>query len=222
MDADAVVLVLFRAAVPGQVKTRLAAALGAEAALAAYKAILADLDRHLRDLHCSVETLVDRHAPPQRVYWPDSPVQHAGDLGERMAAALEGAFSRGFRRAVLIGSDTPQMGAESIRGALRHLEAGDMVIGPASDGGYYLVGFRASGYRRELFQNMPWSTDRVFLETMDRARRAGLEVGFCDELTDIDTIDDLRSVVQNPVVAKNAPTLTRWWRAQGDAHDGDR
>jgi glycosyltransferase A (GT-A) superfamily protein (DUF2064 family) len=69
---------------------------------------------------------------------------------------------------------------------------------------------------------MPWSTDRVFLETMDRARRAGLEVDFWDELTDIDTIDDLRSVVQDPVVAKNAPTLTRWWRAQGDAHDGDR
>ncbi len=218
MDADAVVLVLFRAAIPGRVKTRLEAALGQHGALAAYRAILADLDRHLKELDCTVETLVDRSAPPEQVYWPQSVVQPSGDLGARMAGALERAFSRGFRRAVLIGSDTPHMGADTIRRALQSLVTSDMVLGPASDGGYYLVGFRAPGYRPELFRGIPWSTDMVFAETAERARRAGLQVGLCKELTDIDTIDDLRSVVEDPNAAHRAPTLLRWWRTERGAY----
>jgi rSAM/selenodomain-associated transferase 1 len=116
--------------------------------------------------------------------------QRGGDLGEKMAAAFEEAFASGARRAVLIGSDVPWVTRETVVEAFRSLEDHDLVLGPARDGGYYLVALERQ--RPELFEGIAWSTPSVLASTVERAGILGLTVRLLDPLRDIDTLQDLR------------------------------
>jgi rSAM/selenodomain-associated transferase 1 len=112
--------------------------------------------------------------------------QVEGDLGARMAAACEAAFALGATRIALIGADTPHLAAPAIERAWRELERCDCVLGPAEDGGYYLIALRER--RPELFQGIEWSTPRVLEQTLSRAREAGAHAVLLEELFDIDDV----------------------------------
>jgi rSAM/selenodomain-associated transferase 1 len=186
-------LVVFtRAPRPGSVKTRLAEAIGAEAACGAYRQLVEALLANLTALP-GVElrfTPADASAevnPWLRADWSAVP-QSEGDLGQRLHAAFAAHFLADAQRVIIIGSDCPDVTAADIEDAWLALEGHDVVLGPALDGGYWLIGLRAAS--PELFADMPWSTDRVFGETMHRARERNMRVAVLHELSDVDTPAD--------------------------------
>jgi len=176
----------------GFVKTRLAAGLGDAAALAAYRRLLdVTLDR-VREL-AEVEL---RFTPDDaagelgqwlRPGWTAAP-QGGGDLGERLLRAVAEAHAQGIERLVIIGSDCPHVTAADIRLAWARLEEQDVVLGPARDGGYWLIALRA--VRPELFRDIPWSSGEVLRQTLRRAQETGLTVSLLHELGDVDTVED--------------------------------
>jgi rSAM/selenodomain-associated transferase 1 len=115
--------------------------------------------------------------------------QVRGDLGQRMAASFEQAFAAGAEAAVLTGSDVPGLNSQIVRAAFEALDASPVVIGPASDGGYYLIGMRAPG--APLFEGIEWSSERVLVQTEALAGAQGLVVARLSELHDVDTVEDL-------------------------------
>ncbi len=125
--------------------------------------------------------------PWLRKGWTACP-QSEGDLGERLHAAFTEHFLSDAERVVIIGSDCPDVTAMDVEDAWLALEGHDVVLGPALDGGYWLIGLRA--LQPGLFTAMPWSTDAVFAETMRRARESDLRVAVLRELSDVDTPAD--------------------------------
>jgi len=105
-----------------------------------------------------------------------------------MNAAFVEAFREGVNRVVIIGSDCPALTAEDLEQAWRALDTRDVVLGPATDGGYWLIGLREP--QSALFERIAWSTSTVLAETIDRAHRTGLRVGQLRQLTDVDTEAD--------------------------------
>ena len=127
-----------------------------------------------------------------RAWLGDGPAylpQADGDLGMRMMNAFARAFADGAGRVVIVGSDLPRISAPLLRRAFHVLDAHPAVIGPARDGGYYLLGLRkmAGG----IFDGIAWSTPRVLAATLERFRAAGIDPAVLEELADVDTVDDL-------------------------------
>jgi uncharacterized protein len=176
---------------PGQVKTRLANRIGDAAACALHAAFISDLASRLRTFPC----------PTAWAYWPpDAPFpplvgggdcfpQQGHDLGERLASAIERCLASA-PGVVAIGADVPHVPESAVADAAHHLAVGtDLVLGPARDGGYYLVGLGAP--HRALFESIPWGTERVLGATLDRARELGLRTTLVEETFDIDELEDL-------------------------------
>jgi len=115
-------------------------------------------------------------------------VQGDGDLGQRMARAIERTLASGSR-AILIGTDAPALDAAVLRSACRALDAADAVFAPAADGGYALVGLRRSAPR--LFEDIPWSTPRVMALTRQRLAESGIVQVELPQLFDVDEPADL-------------------------------
>jgi hypothetical protein len=189
-----VTLVFVRAPVAGRVKTRLAASLGAEGALRVYRRLAEHTLREARAVGGEVRihfTPADAGAGV-RAWLGDGArylPQTAGDLGARMEAAFRAAFEDGAERVIIIGSDLPDLSAALLRRAFDALESHAAVIGPARDGGYYLLGMRTM--IDGLFDGIPWSTDAVLARTLERLRAAGIEPALLDTLSDVDEVDDL-------------------------------
>ena len=189
-----VTLVFVRAPEAGRVKTRLAAALGAEGALRVYRRLAEHTVREARALGGEVRvhfTPADA-GPKVRTWLGEGPrylPQSGGDLGARMEAAFRAAFKEGADRVVIIGSDLPELSAALLRRAFDALESHPAVIGPARDGGYYLLGMRTM--IDGLFEGIPWSTAEVLARTLERLGAAGIEPALLDPLTDVDEMDDL-------------------------------
>ena len=185
MSADPPRLAIFaRAPVPGRVKTRLARSVGEEAALAAYRELLAlTLDR--------LAPGTGRFAPEIWIDGERSTLasrqgfriveQPTGDLGVRMAAAFEDGVS------ALVGTDIPLMTAGYVEQALDALAHADLVLGPTEDGGYCLVAMNSPQDR--IFQGIPWSSPRVLTATLAAAK--GLSAELLDPLWDVDDAADL-------------------------------
>lgn len=117
--------------------------------------------------------------------------QADGDLGCRLSAATTQAFAEGCERVAVIGTDCPGLATETLAGAFDALASADIVLGPATDGGYYLIGLRRM--IPELFQDIPWSTDRTLAATVEAARRVGARVQLLVPLDDVDRPEDLRA-----------------------------
>jgi len=187
----------------GQVKTRLAAVLGDEMAVGVYKRFLLEMLSMLNKgtfifYLCvyPVDALEDIKTwlGGEYLYMP----QQGGHLGERMKNAFIEALAMNFKRVVLIGSDIPSLPLEFIEEAFISLEKRDVVIGPSVDGGYYLIGFRDKKFSPRAFKGIPWSTERVFGETMKVLEHEGLTVHTLKTLRDIDTVQDLRNYRSRP------------------------
>ena len=182
----------------GRVKTRLAAGIGAEAALAVYRELLALTAAAVTQAQVPATVwLAEAPAPPvnaaeSRPEWPGLlwRVQPAaGSLGDRMAHAFSEAFAAGAGRVVIIGTDCPGLSAELLRRAFDELATHDLVLGPADDGGYYLLGLKA--LQPALFVNKDWSTATVLPDTLADAARLGLRVAQLPTLHDVDSAQDL-------------------------------
>ena len=185
----------------GKVKSRLI--------LEGYEGLAADLYR------CFVADLIERvstgsytflmaYDPPEKKddfikifgdglsYLP----QEGKDLGDRMCKAFTDCFSSGFRSAVIIGSDSPDIPKGIIEEAFHSLNKHSAVIGPTWDGGYYLIGFSRDSICGRFFENIQWSTTHVFEETMRRFHEAGILVHVLPAWRDIDTKDDVYSFIK--------------------------
>ena len=199
---DVHLLVFCKAPLPGTVKTRLAAGLGAQKALDAYRAMVADVlaaadASGLATTVCytppNAQDAVRELCGPDRLLRP----QADGDLGARMAAALADALARADA-AILVGSDLPLLTGALLAEAAARLATCDAVLGPAEDGGYYAVGFTRQGFCPEIFTAMPWSTSRVAALTRRRLDAAGRRVALLPVLPDCDTPEDLARLAAPP------------------------
>ena len=180
----------------GKVKTRLAASIGDERALKLYKGfllnILSNLNKgtflfYLCFFPADALESLRQWLGEDYLYTP----QQGEDLAERMKNGFMEAYTMGFKRVVLIGSDIPDLPLEFIEEAFTSLKEKDAVIGPSLDGGYYLIGFKDKTFSSQVFKGIPWSTERVFEQTTKILEREGLTVHFLKPLRDIDKVEDL-------------------------------
>jgi hypothetical protein len=180
---------------PGGMKTRLAAALGDDLTCGLYQCFLADLSALMHRVNAQTVIVYSGPADASFSGFPGVPciLQRGGDIGERMFFALQDVFAQGFERAVLIGSDIPDLPAFMINDAFEILRSADVVLGPSTDGGYYLVGCTRESLRRSVFFDMVWSSHRVFSETLKRIAEVGLTSAALQPWSDIDDFDDLIS-----------------------------
>ncbi len=189
-------IVFARAPELGRVKTRLAAEVGDGAALRAYRTLAEQVIAAVSASATYSVTVAytPPDAEPAMREWLGPGVtlrpQSGGGLGARMAAAIADAISGGAERAVVIGTDCPDVTPDVVAEAFTRLGAADVVLGPASDGGYYLIGM--SRPHRALFEGIPWSSAGTLRATLARARAGGLSVALLDERRDIDTAEDWR------------------------------
>lgn len=195
-NTDAHLLVFARVPALGRVKSRLAAGVGEPAALAIYHELLAITNAAVVAAGVPATVwLADTTGPePTAAETREWTTHHAkcqpeGDLGARMAAAFAAAFEAGAGRVAIIGTDCPGLRDTHLNQAFALLETNDLVLGPATDGGYYLLGLHQP--RPELFQNKAWSTESVLTDTLADAARLGLRVAFLPTLRDVDDAADL-------------------------------
>jgi len=191
-------LILFaRFPVAGRAKTRLIPALGAEGAAALHRRLVLRALRTAQGACRAVSTDLEVHfdggSEQAMSHWLGDNVhffpQSAGDLGERMAGAFEGSFRAGSTATVIIGSDCPDLNSDVITTAFARLTETPVVLGPAQDGGYYLVGL--SRPMPELFRAIPWGTDRVLADSLAVLHRRGCKPALLNPLADIDRPEDL-------------------------------
>lgn len=194
---DRVLIVTARYPVLGEVKSRLAADIGQEAALSVYRRLL---DRCAAVVsEAGVETFLfftgtDDPATRERFSSMGCRIesQCEGDIGVRMQHAFESVWQLyPGAKLVLMGTDVPDASARIIHRAFEALDRNDAVIGPAADGGYYLVGLRSP--EPAIFSGIAWSTETVRAQTLEVLHSKGKRVALVDELHDIDYLADLHA-----------------------------
>jgi hypothetical protein len=182
---------------PGRVKTRLAARIGAERATRLYRAFIEDLRDRLAGVPAGIEVWwafwpetapFEAIVPGPRVF-----AQRGADLGGRLFDAMERVRHPTDAAVAAIGVDSPHLPLETLGACRAALDAGaDVVLGPALDGGYYLIGTRAP--RPALFASVDWGSATVFETTRARARADGLAVVELEPLRDVDDVDGLAAL----------------------------
>jgi rSAM/selenodomain-associated transferase 1 len=200
-DGNSCILFFVKYPAPGTVKTRLAKKLGPERATEIYRNFVLDILDTLQTLNVSLRIFFE---PPEAFddlrHWLGedwSYVPQTGrDLGQKMKNSFLHAFTEGFSKVALIGSDLPDLPADFINLSLRALDTDDVVLGPTGDGGYYLIGSSREAFLPEAFENIAWSTDRVFGHTVKILKRHGRKLYVLPQWHDVDTPDDLKSLVR--------------------------
>ncbi len=202
-----VVVLMLKAPRLGQVKTRLGSALGEPAALGIYRQLVerqvAALPKGWRaavyfapaDAEEEMKAWLANRHPALRFV-----AQVPGDLGLRLGAAVAAEFFRGAEGLLVIGGDCPDLDGATLASAADALGSCDVVLGPARDGGYYLIGLKES--RPELFSGIPWSTPMVFKQTREIAHASRLSVTLLPVLEDVDDWESLaRARLRLPILA---------------------
>jgi hypothetical protein len=196
-----VLAVFARAPALGGVKTRLSPPLTADEALALHRALVEDTLESLgRVERPSLSRLLLLSEPLKRATDLDVPrnwsvgTQSAGELGERLASLFHTSFRRGVERVVVLGSDSPTLPLEAVEEAFERLAVKDAVLGPAEDGGYYLVGCRL--WIPEMFRGITWGSAEVLGQTRAALERAGRSLDLLIPWYDIDRGEDLEKLRQ--------------------------
>lgn len=213
-------LVIFaKAPIPGQVKTRLCPPLTPDEAATLHGSFVLDtlertkaavdklrvqMDRYLACAPSSTHVFFKIMEERQKVQLID---QIGDDLGARMHQAVETMFLRGYRRTIIMGTDVPTVPLEYLRQALTLLDNHDLTIGPALDGGYYLIGM--SKPVPELFADVPWSTDQVLRLTQEKAARLGVKTALIQPWRDVDTLADLEALIETYATETKKPKNER-------------
>ena len=195
MDNDERLLIFAKFPEKGAVKTRLGRKTGEETALDLYRCFVRDVIALSRK--AGYAPLIFFHPPDAReamMEWLGGclayEAQEGDSLGERMYAAFRRAF-RGCRRAVLIGADVPDLPPALVQEAFHSLETHGAVIGPAFDGGYYLIGFSSDRLLPDIFRDLPWGSPLVFELTRSILEERGITLHLLPRWRDIDEYDDL-------------------------------
>jgi uncharacterized protein len=177
---------------PGKTKTRLIPALG-EVGAAKLQRQMTEYTLSLVTTHISTEVRFAGGDMQLMRDWLGSELiyqeQGEGELGVRMARSLSSAFSSGATQTIIIGTDCPSLNAEILTTAFHQLQQHDLVLGPALDGGYYLIGLQR--FIPELFIDINWGTDQVLAQTVKIAQYLDLSVFYLPKLADIDRPEDL-------------------------------
>ncbi|MEQ8712166.1 MAG: TIGR04282 family arsenosugar biosynthesis glycosyltransferase [Cyclobacteriaceae bacterium] len=175
--------------IPGRVKTRLAKDIGDEKAVWVYRKLLQRTADAIRPLNINKAVWYGDHVNDDDLWNGLKKYQQPeGDLGHRMKSACERSFEESTK-VCIIGSDCPQLRTEIIEEAFVALNHHDFVIGPAEDGGYYLLGM--SSFIPSVFESVEWSTSKVFEQTVARIAAAGASYHTLEKLRDVDDMRDV-------------------------------
>lgn len=199
----------------GGVKTRIAADLGDEVALDLHDRLARHTLKQLLALQACNEARVEVRSDAAFVHatreWlgrgPRYRYQGEGDLGRKLQLAFAEAFARGEDHVVVVGSDCPSLRAHHLRQALDALQTADVVIGPASDGGYYLIGVsrRRQDALAGLFGEIPWGSSDVLAQTRNSTSNMGLSTFLLEQLSDVDRAEDVELAEQLLAAEKPSP-----------------
>ncbi len=194
MKDKKLLIVFVKNPIAGKVKTRLASSIGEEKTLEVYEALLA------HTLNISKPLGSDKV-----VYYSDfissndqwetfgftQELQGGDDLGQKMSRAFNTSFRQGYNSVVIIGSDCYELTTAIIQQAFDALNKTDVIVGPAKDGGYYLLGMKT--FFGELFRNKTWSSEGLLRETLTNIKELNLSYSLLQELRDIDNEEDLNA-----------------------------
>ena len=187
-------MVFVRNPVLGKVKTRMAKKIGDKTALQIYKMLLLYTEKVVYKMRECDKAVFYSDVIEKDDMWHDTHyqkyVQEGNGLGERMKNAFAVAFSKGYKNVIIIGSDCVEVTESIFEDAFIKLNSADVVIGPAKDGGYYLLGMKL--LHKELFENIPWSTENVLLDTMNACKKLNLKYHLLPSLSDVDTVENMR------------------------------
>lgn len=189
---DALLIIFVKNPELGKAKTRLAQTIGKEKALAIYRMLLERTKDVTFDLEVDIQVhynqFIDRND-----LWDDGRYikkkQIKGDLGQKMQFAFEEAFSAGYEKICIIGSDCYDLNKKHLEEAFLNLETSEFVLGPSFDGGYYLMGMRA--LLNSVFSNKQWSTNSVFNDTLKDIKKGDKSYTLLSKLSDVDVEADL-------------------------------
>jgi rSAM/selenodomain-associated transferase 1 len=222
--AEAALIIFAKAPIPGQVKTRLCPPLTPDEAASLHGSFVLDsLERSkaaIQQQKLSLDRVLACAPAATHVFFKILGERHGvrlidqvgDDLGARMQHAASTLFADGYRRLLIIGTDFPSLSLSIFRDALAQLTTHPVVLGPALDGGYYLLGLTRPA--PELFERIPWSTAEVLKATVARAEAAGLSVGQLQPWRDVDTIEDLQSIVLEAKQDERKPKPQRQFSAR--------
>jgi hypothetical protein len=198
---DEIIVIMVKDPRYGNVKSRLAEKLGKGLAETLYRCFVADILHALGSIaHPRVVAFTPSGSQESVEEWIGTGIplmeQRGSDLGERMKNLFLDLFREGYSRVVLVGSDIPDLTADLVEEAFSVLKTCDGVIGPAMDGGYYLIGFTPEGFSPSAFQGIEWGTDQVYERTMRLFLEQGCRFRALPIRSDMDTVTDLRDLYE--------------------------
>ena len=217
--ASAALVIFAKAPVPAQVKTRLCPALTEDEAATLHGSFVLDTLERTKAAASTFKLSFDRIlacAPSsthvffrimEARYGVTLFDQEGDDLGARMQHTFAQLFARGYRHICLVGTDVPSLPLTHYRDAFAALTRHDLVLGPANDGGYYLIGMTRP--HPKLFAHIPWSTDQVLALTQQNAAAEGLNTALLPSWNDVDTLEDLQALIADCVADKKRPKKER-------------
>jgi rSAM/selenodomain-associated transferase 1 len=193
IDKKSCLIILVKNMVRGRVKRRLAQSIGSENAMLLYQHLMKKICDEVRDFPVYKFVYYSDFLETDELWdqqFFEKKVQVKGNLGVRMQKAFDECFEAGFERVILIGSDIINLNKKTLKEAFDQLQEADVVLGPAFDGGYYLIGMNQK--YNFLFQDKPWGTSSVFIRTLRDCIENDLICKLTPELSDLDRISDLK------------------------------
>lgn len=209
-------LVIFaKAPIPGQVKTRLCPPLTPDEAATLHGSFVLDTLERTKAAAAKFKLPIDRYlacAPSSAHVFFKIMEERQGvrlldqvgeDVGARMHQTFETLFTKDYQHVLMVGTDVPSLPLDQYKQACTLLASHDLVLGPALDGGYYLIGLKQP--RPDLFAGIPWSTKQVLTCTQEQANALGLTIAFTDPWRDVDTPEDLQALIDASVLDAKKP-----------------
>ena len=211
----AALVILANAPIPGEVKTRLCPPLTDDEAATLHGSFVLDMLERSKTAVTKLKLPLDRYlacAPSSTLVFFKIMEERQGvklidqvgdDLEARLQHVFETMFGRGYQRVFMVGTDVPSLPLQYYTEALALLEANDLVLGPALDGGYYLIGLKRMV--PDLFIGIPWSTERVLGVTQEKATTLGLRTALLPPWRDVDSIEDLKALIDTSALDAKKP-----------------
>lgn len=201
MNKNNVLLIFVKAPTLGQVKTRLQPEITPQESLLLYRAMVEDLIAQFKGvLYCDVKVFfLPSGAKAEMQQWLGDYFEYlpqtGSNLGDRMYLASMQMFRLNYKKVIIVGSDIPTLGKSMVSKAFSNLDNYDLILGPSTDGGYYLIGLKES--HQELFKDINWGTNIVLQQTLLKSRNNNLSVFQLDTMSDIDTYSDVIQLWHN-------------------------
>ena len=191
--SDSLLLIFVKNLIPGMVKTRLAEDIGIYKALEVYQELVYHTHKITRKIEVDKSVFYSEYVEVEDI-WSEEHFSHKLQKGNTLGEKMSNAFDEGFdsyRKVVIIGSDCYDLNSKIIKTAFEMLDEHDVVVGPAKDGGYYLLGMNE--YFPQLFDGKEYSNSNVLNDLLEEAEELELKVYQLPKLSDVDTLEDLKA-----------------------------